>query len=62
MKLTTLKDLYLDKLKDVYDAEAQIIRSLPKMIKAASSRALKKALEEHLEITERQVERQVERN
>src|ERR1043165_5052564 len=57
MKLASLKDLYVNKLKDVYDAEQQIIRALPKMIKATSSGDLKKALEEHLEITEGQVKR-----
>src|SRR4051812_16418428 len=57
MKLATLNQLYIDKLKDVYDAEAQIIRALPKMIKATSSDELKQALEEHLEVTKEQVKR-----
>jgi ferritin-like metal-binding protein YciE len=47
----TLKDLYLDELKDLYDAEHQIIKALPKMIEAASSEELQNALTEHLEIS-----------
>jgi len=55
--LASLRDLYVNELRDLYSAENQIIKALPKMIKAASSSELKRALEEHLEITERQVER-----
>jgi ferritin-like metal-binding protein YciE len=53
----TLKDLYVDELKDLYDAEHQIIKALPKMIEAASSEELQSALTEHLEITRTQAER-----
>jgi ferritin-like metal-binding protein YciE len=53
----TLKDLYLDELKDLYDAEHQIIKALPKMFEAASSEELQNALTEHLEITKTQAER-----
>jgi ferritin-like metal-binding protein YciE len=51
MKLKTLKDLYRDELRDVYDAENQIVKALPKMVKAASSPELEKALQEHLNKT-----------
>jgi ferritin-like metal-binding protein YciE len=47
----TLKDLYRDELRDVYDAENQIVKALPKMVKAASSSELEKALQEHLDKT-----------
>jgi ferritin-like metal-binding protein YciE len=55
--LASLRDLYVNELRDLYSAENQIVKALPKMVKAASSPELKRALEEHLEITERQVER-----
>jgi ferritin-like metal-binding protein YciE len=57
MKLETLKDLYLEELKDVYDAEHQIIKALPKMAKAASSEALRAAFGQHRELTEGHIER-----
>ena len=57
MALTTLHDLYVDELKDLYNAETQLIAALPKMAKAASSPELKAAFTEHLEITRGQVER-----
>jgi ferritin-like metal-binding protein YciE len=53
----TLKDLYVEELKDIYSAENQIIKALPKMAKAASSEALKAGFEEHLQQTKGQVER-----
>lgn len=53
----TLKDLYVEELKDIYSAENQIIKALPKMTKAASSEALKAGFEEHLQQTKVQVER-----
>jgi ferritin-like metal-binding protein YciE len=57
MKLETLKDLYLEELKDVYDAENQILKALPKMTKAASSDSLRDAFQEHEEVTRSQVDR-----
>jgi ferritin-like metal-binding protein YciE len=57
MEIQTLRELYVDTLKDMYSAEKQIVRSLPKMIKAASSEDLSTALREHLEVTEQQVAR-----
>jgi ferritin-like metal-binding protein YciE len=57
MKDQTMQDLYVDQLRDLYDAERQIIKALPKMIRAASSNDLKRALEEHLEVTKEQEQR-----
>ena len=52
-----LEELLVDELKDLYSAENQIIKALPKMAKAAGSPDLKRAFERHLEETKRQVER-----
>src|SRR5216683_2410537 len=52
-----LKDLFLDTLKDIYYAEKQILKALPKMAKAAQSGKLRAAFEKHLGETEGQVER-----
>jgi ferritin-like metal-binding protein YciE len=57
MKLDTLKTLYLDELQDLYNAENQLLKALPKMAKAASSEELKDAFEKHLEQTKTHVER-----
>src|SRR6266478_476665 len=57
MKLGSLQDLYLEELKDLYSAENQLIKALPKMAKAASSAELRTAFEDHLEETRGQVER-----
>jgi ferritin-like metal-binding protein YciE len=51
MKVASLHDLYIDELKDLYSAEGQILKALPKMAKAASSEELRSAFEEHLEQT-----------
>jgi ferritin-like metal-binding protein YciE len=56
-KMKSLKDLYVDELKDLYNAEKQIIAALPKMAKAATTPELKAAFEEHLEVTRNQVQR-----
>jgi ferritin-like metal-binding protein YciE len=52
-----LDDLFLDTLKDIYYAERQILKALPKMAKAATSPELKAGFEQHLVETEGQVER-----
>jgi ferritin-like metal-binding protein YciE len=57
MKLNTLQDLLIEELQDIYDAENQIIKALPKMAKAASAPELRQAFEEHLEQTRTHVER-----
>lgn len=55
--MKSLEDLFVDKLKDIHDAEKRISRALPKMIKAAASPELSEAFEEHLQVTEQQIER-----
>ena len=57
MKLDTLQKLYTDELRDLYNAENQLLKALPKMAKAASSGELKGAFEKHLEQTKGHVER-----
>jgi ferritin-like metal-binding protein YciE len=57
MKLGSLQDLYVEELKDLYSAENQLLKALPKMAKAASSAELRTAFEHHLEQTKGQVER-----
>jgi ferritin-like metal-binding protein YciE len=57
MKLKNLQDLFVHELRDIYNAEKQILKALPKMAKAASSDELRAAFEEHLEQTRHQVER-----
>ncbi|MCU1285625.1 MAG: hypothetical protein JWO13_1975 [Acidobacteriales bacterium] len=57
MKIESLRELFIDELKDLYSAENQIIKALPKMIKNATSDELRSAFEEHLEQTKVQVER-----
>ena len=52
-----LHELLVDELKDLYNAENQIIKALPKMAKAASAPELRRAFERHLEETRRHVER-----
>ncbi len=52
-----LKELYVDELKDLYSAENQLLKALPKMAKAASSEELRQGFEEHLEQTRGHVER-----
>jgi ferritin-like metal-binding protein YciE len=57
MKLDTLQKLYIDELRDLYNAENQLLKALPKMAKGASSEELKNAFENHLRQTETHVER-----
>ncbi|HZQ09692.1 MAG TPA: ferritin-like domain-containing protein [Anaerolineae bacterium] len=52
MALDSLRDLYVEKLKDLYSAESQIIRALPRMIKNTSTPELQQALQQHLKVTE----------
>ena len=56
-KLKTLEDFFIEELKDLYSAEKQITKALPKMVKAASSEELKEAFQNHLGETENQVKR-----
>ena len=57
MSIETLEELLVDELKDLYSAEKQIIRALPKIIKAVSTPELKQGLTNHLEETKGQVAR-----
>jgi ferritin-like metal-binding protein YciE len=56
-RLSSLDDLLVHELQDIYHAEGQILKALPKMIKAATHPELQSAFEEHLTQTEGQVER-----
>jgi ferritin-like metal-binding protein YciE len=57
MDLQSLKDLFIDELRDLYDAENQITEALPKLIGKAQHAQLKSALQEHLEVTRGQIRR-----
>ena len=57
MKVNSLKQLYVEELRDVYDAENQIVKALPKIIKAASTPKLREAIEAHLQQTKGHVQR-----
>jgi ferritin-like metal-binding protein YciE len=57
MKHKTIHDVFLEELKDLYSAESQLIRALPRMAKAASADSLRQAFEEHLEVTKQQKNR-----
>lgn len=52
-----LHDVLVDQLKDLLNAEKQLVKALPKMARAASSEELRSALEEHLEVTRAQADR-----
>jgi ferritin-like metal-binding protein YciE len=57
MSLDSLEKLFIEELKDVYNAEKQILRALPRMAKAAESPELQQAFTKHLKETEGQVQR-----
>jgi ferritin-like metal-binding protein YciE len=57
MKIDTLQKLFIEELRDIYSAENQLLKALPKMAKGASSDELKQAFEDHLEETKEHVER-----
>ena len=57
MELNSLQDLFIHDLKDLYNAEVQLTKALPKMAKAATEPALKQAFQTHLVETEEQIER-----
>ncbi len=56
-KMESMENLFLHELKDVYSAEKQILKALPKVAKKAANPELKQGLEEHMEQTEEQVRR-----
>src|ERR1041385_1714361 len=55
--MESLEDLMQDELKDIYDAEKQLTKALPKLAKKASNEELRDAIEQHLQETEGHVER-----
>lgn len=55
--MSKLQETFLTELQDLYDAEKQLTKALPKMAKAAENEELKSAIEEHLEETENHVRR-----
>jgi ferritin-like metal-binding protein YciE len=57
MQKNSLRQLYIDELKDLYSAETQMVRALPKLAKASSSAELRQAFEEHLRQTSEHVSR-----
>jgi ferritin-like metal-binding protein YciE len=57
MKLHSLKDLYIEELKDLYSAEKQLLQALPKLSEAVSSSTLREAFEQHTEETQGHVDR-----
>jgi ferritin-like metal-binding protein YciE len=57
MSLDSLEKLFIDELRDIYNAEKQITRALPRMAKAAESPGLKQAFTTHLKETEGQIQR-----
>lgn len=57
MQKNSLRQLYIDELKNLYSAETRIVKALPKLAKASSSAKLRQAFEEHLRQTSQQVSR-----
>jgi ferritin-like metal-binding protein YciE len=57
MPRASLHDLFVEDLRDLYSAETQLVKALPKMAKAADARELRAAFQEHLAVTRGQVER-----
>ena len=57
MSMDSLKDLYIDELKDLYNAENQLVKALPKMARKASAPELQRAFQEHLTVTKTHVSR-----
>ncbi len=57
MRKDSLRQLYIDELKDLYSAETQMVKALPKMAKASSNTELRQGFEEHLRQTSEQVSR-----
>jgi ferritin-like metal-binding protein YciE len=57
MEQDSLRQLYVDELKDLYSAETQLVKALPKIAKASSNDELRQAFEEHLEQTKEHVSR-----
>ena len=56
-KMESLEDLFVDQLRDLYDAENKLVKALPKMAKAATTEELQRGFEQHLEQTKEHVNR-----
>src|SRR6476469_715664 len=57
MRVETMEELFIGQIQDLYDAEKQLVKALPKMAEASTSPELRSAVEEHLEQTKGQVKR-----
>ena len=57
MQKNSLRELYVDELRDLYNAETQLVKALPKMAKASANDQLRQAFEEHLRQTTEHVSR-----
>lgn len=57
MRIDSLRELYIEQLRDLYDAEQQLIKALPKMAEESTSEALREGFEDHLEQTRGHAER-----
>jgi ferritin-like metal-binding protein YciE len=57
MRIDTVRDLYIQQLRDLYSAETQLVKALPKLAKAATHPQLQQAFRDHLGQTEQQLER-----
>lgn len=57
MRMESLRDLFVEQLKDIYSAETQVTKALPKMAKTASSSDLQDAFRQHLDQTQNQIKR-----
>src|SRR5690606_14712768 len=55
--MSSLRETFIDELRDIYDAEKQLLKALPKMSKAAEHEELKSAFDEHLQETQGHIER-----
>ena len=57
MRIETMQDLFLEQIRDLYDAEERLIKALPKMAEACTSSELRSCFEEHLQQTQGQIRR-----
>jgi ferritin-like metal-binding protein YciE len=57
VQIDSLQELYVEELRDIYNAEQQILKALPRMSKAASHRELQRAFNQHEKVTQKQVQR-----
>lgn len=57
MRITTMEELFVEQIKDLYDAEERLVKALPKLAEASTSPELSSAFEDHLRKTKGQIER-----